>query len=149
MMEHEYRQDNFTISTDRNALDIDVIHSFLTRSYWARGVPKELVLNSIQNSLCFGLFDQGQQIGFARVVTDYTHFAYLCDVFVLEPYQGRGLGKWLIECVMGCPQLQGIRRFMLATGDAHTLYSKFGFKQLSTPENIMEKLLDRPWYRAE
>lgn len=148
-MPYEYQRDTFTITTNPETLDIDVIHSYLTRSYWNRGIPKELVAQSIKHSLNFGLFDQGSQIGFARVVTDYTHFAYLCDVFVLESYQGQGLGSWLLECILACPSLQGLRHFMLATADAHEFYRKFGFHELKGVERWMHKLSERPWFRPE
>ena len=148
-MFQEYQKDNFTISTDPALLNIDVIHSFLSRSYWSRGIPKEVVIKSIENSLCFGLFDQDQQIGFARIITDYVNLAYLCDIFVLEEYQGKSLGKWLIECITSYPSLQGVRRLLLATDDAHEFYRKFGFAELSTPEKFMERLHDRPWFKPE
>lgn len=137
-MYHEYRRDNFLISTDPALLDTETIHSFLTQSYWAQGIPPELVTKSIQNSLCFGLFDSNRQIGFARAITDYSTFAYLSDVFILADYQGRGLGQWLIECIIACPSLQGIRRLLLATEDAQQFYQKCGFTPLNKPENFME-----------
>lgn len=147
-MIYEYQKDNFTLSTDRTRLNLDVIHSFLVRSYWNRGIPKALVVRSIDHSLNFGLFDQQQQIGFARVVTDHTHFAYLCDVFILEPYQGTGLGRWMLECILACPSLQGLRNFLLATADAHEFYRSQGFHELVQPERWMQKQADRPWFQA-
>ncbi|HEX7253075.1 MAG TPA: GNAT family N-acetyltransferase [Thermoanaerobaculia bacterium] len=137
-MQTEWRRDTHVISTDRRKLDRTVIHRFLEGSYWAKGIPREIVDRCIENSLCFGLYDGGRQIGFARVVTDLSTFAYLADVFVLDSARGRGLGVWLIETIMGHPQLQGLRRWMLATADAHGLYRKFGFTALSRPERIME-----------
>jgi GNAT superfamily N-acetyltransferase len=123
----EYRRDGFEISTDPNRLDLEVIHSFLSRSsYWAQGRPYSVVQKSVQNSLCFGLYQGPQQVGFARVVTDYATFAWLCDVFILEAHRGRGLGKWLIECVVTYPELSELRLFLLATRDAHELYRRFG-----------------------
>ncbi len=144
-----YQKDNFTITTDPETFDLDVIHSYLTRSYWMPGVPKELVSQSIKYSFCFGLFDQAQQIGFTRVITDFTHFAYLCDVFILESYQGQGLGKWLIECILACPKLQGLRNILLATSDAHELYRKFGFTELARPEKYMQKSFEQVWFQPE
>jgi GNAT superfamily N-acetyltransferase len=145
-MLHQYRRDGFSISTDPKLLDINVIHSFLVESYWARGVPRELVVTSIENSLCFGLYRGNDQIGFARVVTDYAFFAYLMDVFVLQAYQGRGLGQWLIECVVSCPSLQGIKQILLATRDAQDFYRKKGFTQIPNPERLMVIRYDRPWF---
>ena len=145
---YEYTKDSFTISTDTSLLDIQVIHSFLTNSsYWRPGVPKDLVEKSIRNSFCFGLYHSGQQIGFAGVVTDFTHFAYLQDVFVLESYRGRGLGQWLIDCILSCPSLDGIGRMLLATSDAHEFYKKFGFVELSKPGHWMEKRIERSWFK--
>jgi N-acetylglutamate synthase-like GNAT family acetyltransferase len=137
-MYHEYRRDNFLISTDPALLNVETIHAFLTQSYWARGIPQETVIKSIQNSLCFGLFTSDRQIGFARAITDYSTFAYLSDVFILTDYQGRGLGQWLIECIIACPSIQGIRRLLLATEDAQEFYQKCGFEPLNKPENFME-----------
>jgi GNAT superfamily N-acetyltransferase len=137
-MQTEWRRDNYLISTDRSRLDRTVIHQFLEGSYWARGIPREIVDRCIENSLCFGLYAGDHQIGFARIVSDLSTFAYLADVFVLESARGRKLGVWLIETIMGHPQLQGLRRWMLATADAHGLYRKFGFTSLSRPERMME-----------
>jgi N-acetylglutamate synthase-like GNAT family acetyltransferase len=137
----EFQKDNYTISTDPARLDLEVIHDFLAnRSYWAKGIPRPLVKKAIEHSLCFGLYHQGRQIGFARVLTDYARFAYLMDVFVLEEFRGKGLGKWLMECVFGHPELQGVRRWMLATWDAHSLYAKYGFTPLDRPDRLMEKV---------
>jgi GNAT superfamily N-acetyltransferase len=119
-------------------LDLDVIHRFLTDCYWARGIPREVVVRSIENSLCFGVYDNRKQAGFARVITDYATYAYIGDVFVLDSYRGRGLGKWLMECIMRSPQLQRLRRWSLVTGDAHGLYAQFGFTPLASPESHME-----------
>ncbi len=128
----------YSISTDRSRLDLDAIHAFLARSYWSAGVPRRVVETSIANSLCFGLFHGESQVGFARVVTDRATFAYLADVYVLEEHRGRGLAKWLVKTVLEHEDLQGLRRFMLATRDAHELYRRFGFKALSTPARMME-----------
>jgi len=146
-MLYEYHKDHFTITTNPDAFDVDAIHSYLTRSYWKRGVSKELVKRSIKHSFCFGLFAGDQQIGFARVITDHTDFAYLCDVFVLEPYQGQGLGQWLLATLLACPALEGIRHFMLATRDAHEFYRKFGFQEVKNPERWMFRLADKPWFQ--
>ena len=145
----EYHKHNFTISTDPTRLDIDVIHDFLSTAYWARGIPKDVVRTAIQHSLCFGLYNINAPIGFARVVTDYVNHAYLADVFVLEPYRGQGLAKWLIGCIVDFPELQGIKRMMLMAGDTAGLYRKFGFTELSTPEKLMEKMYHRPWYKPD
>ena len=135
----ECTRDGFTISTDKSRLDVAAIHDFLCNSsYWARNVPLPTVQKSIENSLCFGLYDGDRQVGFARVITDYAVFAYLADVFILEAYRGRGLAKWLIACIISYPELQDLRRWMLATKDAHGLYTKYGFNPLSKPERFME-----------
>jgi GNAT superfamily N-acetyltransferase len=134
----EYRRGEFVVTTDRERLDLDTIHSFLTDCYWARGIPREIVARSIENSLCFGVYDRKKQVGFARVITDYATYAYIGDVFVLDSYRGRGLGKWLMECVMRNPQLQGLRRWSLVTGDAHGLYAQYGFTPLAAAERHME-----------
>ena len=126
------------IRTEREALDVDVIHGFLTRSYWAGGISREKVARSLEGSLCFGLFVDGRQAGFARVISDRTTFAYLCDVFVLEEFRGRGLGKRLIAAVRAHPELAGLRRFLLSTRDAHGLYEPFGFRCVSEPRKFME-----------
>ena len=130
----------YEFSTDPARLDVDAIHAFLTQSYWSPGIPRATVAKAIANSLCFGVFWQGQQVGFARMVTDKTTFAYLCDVYVLEAHRGHGLSKKLMEHVTKHPDLQGLRRMMLATRDAHGLYAQFGFTPLSAPERIMEVL---------
>lgn len=128
----------FRITTDVEAMNLDAIHAYLTRSYWAEGISKDLVARSMAGSLCFGLLDGGRQIGFARVITDRATYGYLCDVYVLEEYQGRGLGTWLMQELMTHPDLQGLRRFGLVTRDAHRLYEKFGFTALANPSGHME-----------
>jgi GNAT superfamily N-acetyltransferase len=137
----EHRQREFVISTDKSRLDIGVIHEFLSKSaYWAIGRPLDVVKASIEHSLCFGVYDQDSQIGFARVITDYSTFAWLCDVFILDSHRNLGLGKWLVECIIAHPQLQNIRRILLATKDAHELYRRWGgFENLQSPERWMEK----------
>ena len=138
-MNVEWKQNNLIVSTDPARQDVDAIHAYLKGAYWCENIPREIVERAVRNSLCFGLFDGPTQIGLARVVTDYATYAYLCDVYVLESHRGRGLGKWLIECVMAHPQLQGLRRFNLATRDAHELYTQFGFQPLAKPESFMER----------
>lgn len=146
---NEDRRNVFVISTDRERLSLDAIHNFLTNCYWAKGIPREIVARSIEHSLCFGIYDESPsaqdrtcngntQVGFARVVSDFATFAYLADVFVTEPYRGRGLGKWLMECIVQHPALQNLRRWILVTRDAHELYSQFGFSSLAAPERHME-----------
>ena len=144
-MKMEWKRGDFTISTDPEKLDRGVIHAFLRESYWAKGIPRELVDRSIENSLCFGLYDGQRLVGFARVISDRATFGYLADVFVLESHRGRGLATWFMETVMSHPDLLGIRRWMLVTRDAHGLYRKVGFSDLSQPERIMEKLLRDPY----
>ena len=134
----ERRHGRFIVSTDPACLDLDVIYGFLSKCYWAEGIPREVVARSIEHSLCFGVYDGKAQVGFARVVSDFATIAYLGDVFVLEPYRGSGLSKWLMECVMQHPALQGLRRWILLTRDAHELYARFGFTALRTPERYME-----------
>ena len=133
-------RDSLTISTDPNRLDLDAIHEMLSRAYWAKGRSKEVVARSIRHSLVFGVYDGTRQVGLARVVSDYTTFAWLCDVFVHEDYRNRGIGKWLMETILAHPDLQGLRRFILATRDAHGLYARYGFEPLAAPERWMEKL---------
>ena len=134
----EDRQDSLLISTDPARLDVRAIHAYLTRSYWASGIPLETVERCIQGAMCFGVYDDGRQIGFARVITDRATFAYLADVYILESHQRRGLGKWLMRVIMAHPDLQGLRRFSLATRDAHGLYAQFGFTPLRAPDRHME-----------
>jgi len=140
---NEWRKGDFVISTDRSRLNIELIHTFLSnKAYWALGRSREVVQQAIENSLNFGVFDGNQQIGFARVVTDFATFAWLADVFILDEYRARGLGIWLIEVITSHPNLQGFRRWMLATRDAHELYRRFGFNELANPQRYMEKLSD-------
>ena len=128
------------ISTDPQRLDVAAVHAYLTQSYWSPGIPRAMVERTIANSLCFGLYCGAEQVGFARVVTDRATFAYLADVFILDPHRGKGLSKWLMEFVKGHEDLQGLRRFMLATKDAHGLYRQFGFTELANPSRMMEIL---------
>ena len=138
-MAHEWQRGAYLVTTDKSRLDLEMIHGFLKTSYWAAGIPAEVVRCSVENSLTFGLFRGGEQVCFARVVTDYATFAYLADVFVLEPHRGQGLGRWMMEVVFSHPELQGLRRWMLATRDAHGLYSEYGFTELENPQIFMEK----------
>ncbi len=137
---YEWQQGEFTISTDRDRLQIEAIHRFLSEeSYWAQTRTREQTETAIKNSLPFGVYKGENQIGFARVVTDYATFAYLGDVYILEAFRGQRLSKWLMETIVGHPDLQGFRRWVLATKDAHTLYEKFGFHALVHPDRWMEK----------
>jgi GNAT superfamily N-acetyltransferase len=129
---------DYSISADPQRLDPVAIHAYLTRSYWSTGVSFDIVKKAMDHSLCFGLYHEGAQVGYARVVTDQTTFAYLADVYVLEAHRGRGLSKRLVEAVQAHPELQGLRRFLLATKDAHGLYAQFGFKPLANPARMME-----------
>jgi GNAT superfamily N-acetyltransferase len=143
------RRGPYFLSTDPALLDVALIHQFLSeQSYWATGIPREVVERSLKNSLCFGLFHGSQQIGFARLVTDRATFAYLADVFVIDAYRGQGLGKWMMECLLKHPDLQGLRRMLLGTRDAHGLYAPFGFTPLAEPGRFQE--IFRPnIYRSE
>ncbi|GEL71380.1 GNAT family N-acetyltransferase [Myxococcus virescens] len=134
-----HRDDGFVASDDLARIDLDVVHGYLSRSYWSAGIPRETVERAARNSLVFGLYSSGGQVGYARVVTDRASFAYLCDVFVLESYQGRGLGQWMMEALLEHPDLQGLRRFLLATRDAHSLYARYGFQPLGSPASFMER----------
>src|ERR1700759_2790280 len=138
-MHRQWSHGEFEISTDRSRIDLRTVHEFFTNSYWAQGIPEATVQRSIENSLCFGVYFGRQQIGFARVVTDRATFAYLADVFILEAYRGRGLSRWLMECIMGHPDLQGLRRWMLAPRDAHKLYAQYGFTPVQKPDRWMER----------
>ncbi|MFB9137604.1 GNAT family N-acetyltransferase [Vibrio sp. AK197] len=129
----------FRISTDRNELDFDVIYQFISQSYWAKGIPKSTMQKALDHSLCFGVFNaEQQQVGFARLITDYATFAYLSDVFIVEQYRGCGLSKFLIETVVSHPDVQGLRRMMLATSDAHGLYAQYGFKPIEQAQTFMQ-----------
>jgi|SRR6185295_14870858 len=131
-------RDTFTVTCDPAKLDLAVVAGFLASSYWAEGIPIATVEKSLENSLCFVVLDGERQIGFARVITDRATIAYLGDVFILPEYRGRGLAKWLMECIVSHPDLQGLRRWMLGTRDAHGLYARFGFTPLKHPERVME-----------
>lgn len=128
----------YEVTSDHSRLDVKAIHAYLTQSYWAKGIPLVTVERAVMNSVCFGVLHSSGQVGFARVITDKTTFAYLADVYVLEHHRGKGLSRRLMEAVKGHPDLQGLRRILLATRDAHGLYEKFGFKPLGAPERMME-----------
>ena len=136
----------FLISTDRSQLDVDLIHRFLARSYWAAGIPRATVVRAIENSLCFGVYDGAGQVGFARVISDFATFAYVADVFILEPYRDRGLAKELMASIMAHPDLQRLRRWSLGTRDAHGLYARFGFTPVNNPSPIMMEIVDPDVY---
>lgn len=139
MNNESFIKKGFGISTDKTLLDIDMIYQYLSReSYWSKGIALERVITSIENSMCFGVYHERKQIGLARVVTDKAIFAYLCDVFILDSHKGLGLSKWLLQTILAHPELQGLKRWVLATADAHGLYKQFGFRPLSKPENWMD-----------
>ncbi len=138
-MTYELSRGGYVVTTDASRLDIDYIHAFLTGSYWARGIPRDVVARAIENSLNFGLFQGPRQVGFARAITDRAWYAYIADVFVDEAHRGKGLGKLLVEAVISHPDLQNLRRMMLGTADAHGLYRQFGFTDVDRPERWMER----------
>ena len=139
---YEVRKDGYSISTDFSLLDADVIYNYLSKeSYWAQNIPKEIVEKAIANSLCFGVYHNNNQIGFARLITDKATFAYLADVFILEEHRAQGLSKWLIEVIHVHPELQGLRRWMLGTRDAHGLYEQFGWTVMD--EDTRKRFMQR------
>ena len=136
----------YSVSCDQAEMDFEVIHGFISNSYWAQGMPKALLRKALANSLCFGVFDKDkQQVAFGRLITDKATFAYLADVFVLESHRGLGLSKLMMTSIMEHPDLQGLRRIMLATRDAHGLYAQFGFNAVDTPETLMQIRLENPY----
>ncbi len=140
MKTYEAYKEDFLISTDKSKLNISVIHHYLsTASYWAKNIPLQKVQRSIEHSFCFGVYKNNEQVGFARLITDYSTYAYLADVFIAAQYRGLGLSKWLMQFIITNPEVQGLRRWMLATQDAHGLYTQFGFKPLDKPERIMQR----------
>ncbi len=146
----EIQQDNILISTDKSKLQLDIIHDYLSKkSYWAEGIPIEIVQKSIENSMAFGVYLQQEnelsQVGFCRIISDLATYSYLADVFVLEEYRGKGLSKLLMETVLKHPDLQGLRRWVLATADAHGLYAQYGFTSLDKPENFMQIKVENPY----
>lgn len=143
-MTYAWRRDNYLISTDKALLNLAAIGEMLGASYWAADRPLELTRRSIEHSLVFGVYNGDQQIGFARLVSDYTTFAYLADVIIADRYRGQGLGKWLIESMLSHPEVQGVRRWLLMTKDAHDLYRQFGFTGLDKPELYMQRMTTIP-----
>jgi len=145
-MSEEFQRDGYTISTDQGRLDLGLIHEYLSQhAYWAIGRPLEVTQRAIENSLCFGVYVGEAQVGFARVVTDYATFGWLCDVFIVESQRGRGLAKWLVETVVAHPALTGLKQIILATRDAHELYRNYGgFRALEQPEKWMVRRTSQP-----
>lgn len=138
-MAYEITIDNILYSDNKGLLQLDVIHNYLSKeSYWSKAVPMDIVKRAMEGSVCFAAYDNGKQIAYARVITDGATFGYLADVFVLESHRGKGISKHLMKFIMAHPSFKGFRRFMLATKDAHSLYEKFGFKQMATPDRFME-----------
>ncbi len=138
----EWRRGPFCISDDPLRLDLDFIHGYITTSYWAKGRSYDAVRRSIEGSLALGLYDGDRQVGFARVITDYATMGYLADVFVIDAYRGKGLGKWLVGCALDHPRLRSVRKWTLATSDAHELYRRYGFKPVTNPDSLMERLIE-------
>lgn len=138
MNHHSHHRGEFLVTTDPTRLDVDFIHGYLVRSYWSEGIPREIVERGIANSLCFGVYEGDNQVGFARIISDFATFAYLADVFIIESHRGRGLSKFLMECIVKHSDLQGLRRWVLGTRDAHGLYAQYGFKPLAKPDRYME-----------
>lgn len=138
-MDENFVSKAYHISTDKSKLNLQIIHKFLSEdSYWSKNIPVEIVKKGIENSLCFGVYFNDEQVGFARIITDYVSFGYLADVFILPDHRGKGLSKWLMEEIMNYPDIKGLRRIMLATADAHELYRKYGFTTPAKPDRIME-----------
>ena len=149
-MHIEEHRGGLTLATDALRMDVAVIHRFLEEgSYWAQRIPLEVVARSLSHSLCFGVFDGEEQVAFARVISDHATYAYLCDVFVLEPYRGQGVGRWMMEAIGRHPALQGLRRWGLVTRDAHGLYAQFGYVPVARPEDYMERVVPHPYGRPQ
>jgi GNAT superfamily N-acetyltransferase len=144
-MHHEQQHGDILVTTDPARLDRDAIHDFLSGSYWAKGIPREVMERSIRHSLCFGAFDGGRQVGFARVVSDRATFAYVADVFVVESHRGRGIGGRIMACITSHPELQNLRLWTLFTRDAHGLYRQYGFREARYPDRLMERRAERPY----
>ncbi len=134
----QFTNSNYHLTTDRSTIDYQVVHGFLSNCYWAECIPLSTLKRAFDHSLCFSLFDDSEQVGFARVITDYATFAYLADVFIVESHRGRGLSQWMMECILAHPEVQDLKRWLLVTRDAHGLYAKNNFKPLSTPAMYME-----------
>jgi GNAT superfamily N-acetyltransferase len=145
---HELRDGDLLVSTDPARLDLDTVHRFLTGSYWAAGVPREIVARSMENSICFGAYEDARQVGFTRVISDRATFAYVCDVFVLDSHRGRGVGKRLMAAVTSHPELQNLRLWTLFTRDAHGLYRQVGFREARYPDRLMERRQAQPYPAA-
>lgn len=140
LQRYESSRGNYSIDSDPQRFNLAWVHNYLANdAYWAKGIPYPVFLKSIENSLCFGVYHNSMQVGFGRVITDFATFAYLADVFIAENQRGKGLGKWLVEHILGHPDLQGLRRWMLLTSDAHGLYEHYGFRLVKHPERVMEK----------
>jgi GNAT superfamily N-acetyltransferase len=144
-MPHERHDGDILVTTDPARLDLAAIHEFLSGSYWAKGIPREVVERSIHHSICFGAFDGGRQVGFARVITDRATFAYVADVFVVDSHRGRGVGKGIMACITSHPELQNLRLWTLFTRDAHGLYRQHGFREARYPDRLMERRAERPY----
>jgi GNAT superfamily N-acetyltransferase len=144
-MFHEHHDGGILVTTDPTRLDLDTVHGFLVGSYWAQGIPREVVERSIRHSLCFGAFDGPRQVGFARVISDRSTFAYVADVFVLPSHRGQGIGKRLMACVSSHPELQNLRLWVLFTRDAHGLYRQHGFREARHPDRLMERRQPQPY----
>jgi GNAT superfamily N-acetyltransferase len=138
MNDAAFLKEGYEISLDKTKLDFDAIYGYLTTTYWAKGMPGEKLRTALENSMCFGLYYNGTQVGLARIITDKATFAYLCDVYVLDAHRGIGLSKWMMQTILAHPELQGLRRWSLATADAQGLYSQFGFGPINNPENWMQ-----------
>ena len=147
----EWHKETYTITTDKSRLDLGMIHHFLyTTAHWAVGRPMRIVRKSIENSLCFGVYDGESQVGFARMVTDGATVGWICDMFIMPAYRGSGLGRWLVECMMEHPDVQGLRRILLNTRDAHDLYTKYAnFRPLLAPESWLERFSESPMRPAK
>lgn len=143
-MHTEVTNGEFLVSSDPARLDREAIHAFLSQTYWGKARPRELQDRAIRNSLCFGVYHRARQIGFARIITDYATFGYVADVYILEPYRGRGLARWLINCMLAHPEIKGLRRWALVTQDAQGLYRQCGFTELEHPEHHMQRLQPYP-----
>ncbi len=142
MYGYEKEKDGYSLTTDNSRMDLAMVHQYLSEeSYWAKGIPKEVVATSIEHSLCFGLFYETQQIGFARLITDKATFAYLADVFILPAHRGKGLSKWLLQCIHAHPAVQNLRRWLLGTRDAHTLYEQFGWTRFT--EGVSQRFMQK------
>ena len=144
-MHHERHDGDILVTTDPARLDLAAIHEFLSGSYWAKGIPREVMERSIHHSICFGAFEGGRQVGFARVISDRATFAYVADVFVVDSHRGRGIGKRIMACITSHPELQNLRLWTLFTRDAHGLYRRHGFREARYPDRLMERRAERPY----